>query len=152
MKHQFFCVLGSIAMVTLGWTSSPALAGDLNAQLNEAVCNGNWKGAIDIIDGAIAQYPQYSQRLQSYRDRLEELHGANVFVSNRETNCGSTASSPSPTATQPTTTPSTPPPSRRSRPSFPSAPSAPSAPFVPSPSISSPSAPSAPSTPPRPSI
>ncbi|KAM3114153.1 hypothetical protein [Phormidesmis sp. 146-33] len=63
----------------------------LDAQLLQATCNQNWRGAIAIVDRALAAAPAsqglYRSQLRQYRGRLESLAAAGTAIPNWTQRC-----------------------------------------------------------------
>lgn len=76
MKGKAFNAIGLIFMLGFGAIALPSWGQDLNAELNYAVCNQNWREAIEIIDRAREISPQSNPQLEVYRDRLVELQNS----------------------------------------------------------------------------
>lgn len=78
-----------------GVSLTPQLAPqeDLNAQLNQSVCNQNWSQAIKIIDRMLANNSnsaELRQQLTNYRSRLQTFANSNTRIPAGElSNCSS---------------------------------------------------------------
>jgi hypothetical protein len=63
----------------------------LDAQLLQATCNQNWRGAIAIVDRALTAAPAnqgvYRSQLRQYRSRLESLSAAGTAIPNWSQRC-----------------------------------------------------------------
>jgi hypothetical protein len=72
-------------------SQSSNTAPGLDAQLLQATCTQNWRGAIAIVDRALAAAPTnqglYRSQLRQYRSRLESLDTAGTSIPNWSQRC-----------------------------------------------------------------
>ncbi|MBP0021555.1 MAG: hypothetical protein J7647_28880 [Cyanobacteria bacterium SBLK] len=91
-----FTILASLLGLTIVTRSIlPAFSQDFNAQLDLAVCNQNWQQAMQILDRVREMQPEgWSPDLQTYYERLKDLHGGNVHMEDWSQNCEASATTP----------------------------------------------------------
>jgi hypothetical protein len=98
----------AVARPSLSQANPPNLSKpDLNAQLKQALCVQNWRGAIQVIDKMKkVAGPEHASQLTLYRGQLEAIARENARISGWTTGCAGDSSNPEvPGSNQPVPSP-----------------------------------------------